>query len=313
MTPSEAIAQARANRLLPVYLVAGEERLVRDQVVAELRKAALGSGVAAFNEDKFTAGEADVDAIVAAARTVPMMAPRRYVLVRGVDRWDSAESSAPFDRLAEYAGAPVPSTCMVIVGAKVDGRRKLMQIARKEGFFVPCDPLDARALPMWIVDRCTSKGHPIERDVAELLAALSGPDLSSVDDAIERLSLYVGAQNAIDEAAIGACVARVRTADTWALVDAVGARTSRVRCARSPTRTTRASAGCRCSGRWRGRSARWRATRRRSPAGPRPTTPRGRPEFSSPIVRGSSAPRRRRCERRRSSSGCWSSPRPTWH
>jgi DNA polymerase-3 subunit delta len=60
--------------------------------------------------------------------------------------------------------------------------------------------------------------------VAELLAALAGPDLSSVDDAIERLSLYVGEGAAIDEAAIGACVARVRTADTWALVDAVGAR-----------------------------------------------------------------------------------------
>jgi DNA polymerase III subunit delta len=224
VTPSEAIAQARAGRLLAVYLVAGEERLVRDQVVAELRKAALGSGIAAFNEDKFTAGEADVDAIIAAARTVPMMAPRRYVLVRGVDRWDSAESSAPFDRLAEYVAAPVTSTCMVIVGAKVDGRRKLMQIARREGFLVPCDTLDARALPMWIVDRCASKGHAIERDVAELLAALSGPDLSSVDDAIERLSLYVGTQNAIDEAAIGICVARVRTADTWALVDAVGAR-----------------------------------------------------------------------------------------
>jgi DNA polymerase-3 subunit delta len=45
-----------------------------------------------------------------------------------------------------------------------------------------------------------------------------------VDDAVERLSLYVGPGAPIDEAAVGACVARVRTADTWALVDAVGAR-----------------------------------------------------------------------------------------
>ncbi len=63
-----------------------------------------------------------------------------------------------------------------------------------------------------------------DRDVAELVAALAGPDLSSVDDAVERLSLYVGAAAPIDEAAVAACVARVRTADTWALVDAVGAR-----------------------------------------------------------------------------------------
>ncbi len=60
--------------------------------------------------------------------------------------------------------------------------------------------------------------------MSELLAALVGPDLSSVDDAIERLSLYVGEGAPVGEEAIAACVARVRAADTWALVDAVGAR-----------------------------------------------------------------------------------------
>jgi DNA polymerase-3 subunit delta len=225
MTPAAAIDQAKKGHLLPLYVVAGEERLLRDEVVRELRAASLSGGVAAFNEDKFTAGEALVDAIVAAARTVPMMAPRRFVLVRGAERWDSSDSAAEaFDRLTEYAAAPVDSTCLVIVGSKIDGRRKLMSVAKKQGFLVLCEPLDARSLPGWITERCASKGHAIDRDVAELLGALAGPELSSVDDAIERLSLYAGVGAPIDEDAVGACVARVRTADTWALVDAVGAR-----------------------------------------------------------------------------------------
>jgi DNA polymerase-3 subunit delta len=224
VTPNQAIDQARAGKLLAVYLVTGDERLVRDEVVGELRKAALAGGLPAFNEDKFTAGETDVEAVVSAARTVPMMAKRRFVLVRGAERWDGAEASAQFDRLAEYASAPVDSTCLVVVAAKLDGRRKLAQIARKQGFLVSCDPMDDRALPLWITQRAAAKGASIDREVAELLAALAGPDLSSVDDALERLSLYVGPGAAIDEAAVGACVARVRTADTWALVDAVGAR-----------------------------------------------------------------------------------------
>ncbi len=225
MTPAEAIAQARKGDLRPIYVVAGEERLLRDEVVAALRAAALGGGVAAFNEDKFTAGEAAVDGILSAARTVPMMAPRRYVLVRGAERWDTAEGDgSPWERLAEYAAAPVDTTCLVVVASKLDGRRKFAGVARKQGFVVACDALDGRALPQWIVDRFSSKGHAVDRDVAELLAALAGPQLSSVDDAIERLSLYVGAGVPVDEAAVGVCVARVRTADTWALVDAVGAR-----------------------------------------------------------------------------------------
>jgi DNA polymerase-3 subunit delta len=242
LTAAEAIEEAKSGDLRPVYVVAGEERLLRDEVTGALRTASLAGGIAAFNEDKFTAGEGDVEAVIAAARTVPMMARRRFVLLRGAERWGAPEEGEtrscgrgtatsgagstvpPLDRLAEYAAAPADSTCLVVVATKLDGRRKLALLARKQNFLVVCETPDSRGLPDWIVQRCASKGTPIDREVAELLAALAGPQLSSVDDAIERLSLYVGAGSSIDEDAVGACVARVRTADTWALVDAVGAR-----------------------------------------------------------------------------------------
>ena len=240
MTPGEAIAQAKRGALLPVYVVVGEERFLRDQVVAAIRAAALGGGIAAFNEDKLQAGEADVDRVISAARTVPMMAPKRFVLVRGVERWDSARDAdegddreerdekssgtSPLDKLATYAASPVDSTAMVLVAEKIDGRRKLVALAKKQGFLVTCETLDARALPGWILDRARLKGHAMEPDVAELLAAIAGPELAYVNDALERLSLYAGEGKPIDEEAVADCVARVRTADTWALVDAVGRR-----------------------------------------------------------------------------------------
>jgi DNA polymerase-3 subunit delta len=142
-----------------------------------------------------------------------------------VERWDSKEGDgSPFDRVAEYAASPVETTCLVLAGERIDGRRKLTLAARKQGFLVACDPLDDRALPAWIAERCAARGNPIDREAAELLAALAGPSLSSLDDAVERLSLFAGPGAPIDDDAIAACVARVRTADTWALVDAVGAR-----------------------------------------------------------------------------------------
>jgi DNA polymerase III subunit delta len=225
VTPDEAIQQAKRGALLPVYLVTGEERVLRDEVIAALREASLAGGVAAFNEDKFSAGEVDVQKVIAAARTVPMMARRRFVLVRSAERWDASDGeSSPFDRLTEYAGAPVDTTCMVIAGEKVDGRRSFALAARKKGFAVGCDPLDDRALPRWIADRFAARGHAVSRQVAELLAAVAGPALSTLEDAVERLSLYVGAGRPVEEKAVAACVTRIRTDDTWALVDAVGAR-----------------------------------------------------------------------------------------
>jgi DNA polymerase III subunit delta len=223
-----AIAQAKRGPLLPVYLVAGDERFLRDQVVAALRTASLGAGIAAFNEDKFTAGEAAAEKVIAAARTVPMMGPKRFVLVRNAERWDATggagEGESAFDQLAAYAQAPVDSTCMVLVFDKLDGRRKLATIAKKQGFLVECGVLDRGALPGWIMEKCAEKGHAVDREVADLLAEIAGPELAYVSDAVERLSLYAGANQPITEDAVTECIARVRTADTWALVDAVGAR-----------------------------------------------------------------------------------------
>jgi DNA polymerase-3 subunit delta len=231
MTPDEAKRRIERGELLPVWLLAGEERLLRDQVLAALTQSALSGGLAELNLDKFTAGEAHVDKVLAATRTVPMMAKRRVILVRGLERWDagSADSASddddgkalpPLDRLAEYAKSPIDTTCLILVAQKLDGRRKLVALAKKADFLVDCSTVDERKLPAWIQARAESKGHAIDPETSTLIAQIAGPDLSYLDDVVERLSLYVGASNPITDEAVATCVTRVRLADTWKLVDA---------------------------------------------------------------------------------------------
>lgn len=222
-----AIARAKRGELLPVYVISGEERYLRDALVSAIREGALGAGIAAFNEDKFTAGEASVDKVLAAARTVPMMAPKRFVLVRGADRWEPGEGSeeaSPLDQIAEYARAPADTTCLVIVADRLDKRRRLATAARKGGFFIECETIAPRELPTFVIEQTRARGHTIDNDTAELLAEIAGPELAPVVDAVERLSLHAGPGNPITEEAVSACVARLRLADTWQLVDAVGQR-----------------------------------------------------------------------------------------
>lgn len=234
MTPEEAIKKAEAGDLLPVWLVLGEERMFRDQVIAAITKAALAGGIPEFNHDKFTAGEADADKVIGATRTVPMMAKKRVVYVRGLERWDAAAAASsdsdegassgkalpPLDRLAEYAKAPIDSTTMILVAQKLDGRRKIVALAKKQGFLVDCAQIEARQLPGWIRARAKLKGHTIAPEVCDLIGEIAGPDLSYLDDVLERLSLYVGKDAPITEDAVAVNVTRVRLADTWNLVDA---------------------------------------------------------------------------------------------
>jgi len=236
MTPDEAIKKAEAGELLPVWLVVGEERMLRDQVIAAITKAALAGGLPDFNHDKFTAGEADVEKVLGATRTVPMMAKKRVVFVRGLERWDTNASATnddegasnkalpPLDRIAEYAKAPIDSTTLLLVAQKIDGRRKLMTFAKKAGIVVDCAQVESRQLPGWIRARAKLKGHTLAPEVCDLIAEIAGPDLSYLDDVLERLSLYVGRDNPITEEAVGVNVTRVRLADTWNLVDAASSR-----------------------------------------------------------------------------------------
>jgi DNA polymerase III subunit delta len=233
VTPDQALAEAASGALRPVYLVAGEEAYLASAVVAALKAATIKGGIAGLNEEQFQAGEGDVDRVLAAARTLPMMAKRRFVLVRSIERWEPKAGGKPegkltdkdpFEKLCDYAKNPSPSCVLVLFGAGVDKRRKLYTQAKADGFLVACEPLSRADLPHWIEQRVTARGCKISPSVADLLAELTGPELSPVADAVERVCLYVGDGNEITEDTLSTCVVRLRAASVWELVSAVGRR-----------------------------------------------------------------------------------------
>ncbi|HYP90926.1 MAG TPA: DNA polymerase III subunit delta, partial [Polyangiaceae bacterium] len=178
MTPEQALAEAAQGQLRPVYLVAGEESFLASAVVGALKIAAAQGGVKGLNDDQYQAGEADVDRVLADARTLPMMAKRRFVLVRGLERWEPKAGKSegkltdkdPLEKLLDYAKAPSPSTVLVLLGAGVDKRRKLYTVAKADGFLVACEPLARADLPSWIEKRVAARGGKISHSVADLLA-----------------------------------------------------------------------------------------------------------------------------------------------
>jgi DNA polymerase-3 subunit delta len=231
MTPEQAMAEARAGELRPVYLIAGDEPYLERLVLTELRRAALAGAVPGLNDEYLTAGEASIERVLSAARTLPMMAKRRLVLVRGLERWEpregqesSGKGEQPLDRLAEYTKAPSPTTVLLLVGSGLDKRRRLVTQARSAGFLVNCEPLERAALPGFIERAVRERNTRIAPGVAELVAELAGPELSQVADAVDRLTLFVGEQGEITEDAVAECVVRLRPSTVWELVGAVGRR-----------------------------------------------------------------------------------------
>src|SRR3970040_1010434 len=78
-----ALRDLRRGVLRPLYLLHGHDAFLRDRFVRAIRKAALAGGSADFNHDVFDWGQSQPADVVAAAQTLPFMAPRRLVEVRG--------------------------------------------------------------------------------------------------------------------------------------------------------------------------------------------------------------------------------------
>jgi len=197
--------------------------------VQALRAAATAGGIPGLNEDQIQAHDSDVDTALSAARTLPMMAKRRFVLVRGLEHWEPREGSetkalAPLDRLLEYAQNPAPSTTLVLLGGGLDKRRKLVATARKEGWLVNCEVLSRADLPGYIERAARERGNPLAPGVADLIAELAGPELGPVTDALERCCLYAGTGQPVTEDVVSECVVRLRTRTVWELVSAVSRR-----------------------------------------------------------------------------------------
>ncbi len=214
----EVTKRAGEGSLEPVYLLVGAERFLVERAVDAVRQAVDQSATPGFNVDLFDGKGLEAAAVISAARTLPMMADRRLVLVRHVDSMTPTEQS----NLAEYLADPNDSTTVVITADKLDGRAKLTKLAKKSSWLFEAKPLRGRELRAFVRGEANARGHNIAPQAIETLLDAVGDDLAAIDDAIERLSLFVGAGQRIDAEAVTRCVTRIRVDSIWSLVDAIG-------------------------------------------------------------------------------------------
>lgn len=224
MEIDEVIREARAGRFRPVHVLTGTERFLIERAVRLLKVASVGEGPRGFNDDVFHGKGVKAQAVISAARTMPMMASARFVLVRDVEDLVAAE----LDQLATYVGDPSPSTCLVITAEKLDGRTRFAKVAQKSGALTDTRELKGVALRDFALRETKERGHALASDAADALVDAIGADLSALDDAIERVSLYVGAGKPIALESVEACITRVRVDTVWSLVDSVAARDGRM-------------------------------------------------------------------------------------
>lgn len=215
-----------------VYLLHGDQPLLIQQAIDALRELVIQGQAEDFNLDRFDVSEhPDAELITQAVRTLPMMAPRRMVLVRHADQLfemaATSEGVKPYLRCLES----LPSTsCLVFCADKaVKKTSKLYKEIDKRGITYLAEAPKERELPRWLIDECKARGRTLKPDAADLLADAVGRDLAMCESKLEALCLFVEAPKPITLADVDTLVAHTRTRTIWEFIDALGER-NRVRC-----------------------------------------------------------------------------------
>lgn len=218
------LPKALAGGKAPVYLLHGEEAFLTRQMMHALRSKVMAGAVEDFNLDRFDARESiDPERIVQAARTLPMMAPRRLVWVRNAEVL--FKQSTGLDKLVEYVSDPDPMACLVFQAMdRVKKNGKLYKRIAKEGVVVESKTPHERELVGWVKDAVEGRGRRIDGDAAAMLVEAVGRDLAALDTAVERLVLFVEAPAPISLSAVEETVPHTRVRTVWELIDAVADR-----------------------------------------------------------------------------------------
>jgi DNA polymerase-3 subunit delta len=250
-TVADIRKQIKAGKTAPLYLLEGDDQQSRHDLASEFANV-VDEGLQAFNVQSFYANEATnaggrdqlIGTLLSTARTLPMMSPRRVIIVHEADRLlapkraKDEDSSAepepakkgkrapaitPAEELEAYIEHPEPMTTLVFVSGPLDANRRVVKLLRKHADIVDCGTLaNPREAAIWITKRLEKDELAIEPKALALLLGITGLSLGRIRAEIDKMVLYAAGEATITAAHVrDLVIPHEESEGTFVLMEAV--------------------------------------------------------------------------------------------
>jgi DNA polymerase-3 subunit delta len=218
----------------PVYLLLGEDEVEKAALAHEFEEL-VEESLRPFNVDHIhgleaTTGSQIADklgAVLDAARTLPMMAPRRVVVVWHAEgllapKRESEAAARAMDGFEELLKTPPREATLVLVAGAIDKRVRIYKTLARQATIVECGVLESEAdAERWVRNRVAAGGAEIEPAAARLIASRCGTDIRRLRNDVERLLLYALGQKRVSLADARELVGPAALQDDWAMTNAL--------------------------------------------------------------------------------------------
>jgi len=235
--------ELNGGKIRPVYFFCGDETFYTD-ALQELILNLIPAELRDFNLDILYGTEHSADKVLGLARSYPMMAERRVVILRDfsslfdkagsnrdMNESESLKSSAdPLDIFLNYIDNPNPLSVLALIDKKVPaGNTRLGKALLKNQNigYARFDSIPEEQLPGWIIDLAAHLGKKIKPEAAQILAKLTGSDLLLVSTELDKLCTFKDTSDEILADDVRKLVAPVREISVFELKDALFSRDMR--------------------------------------------------------------------------------------
>jgi DNA polymerase-3 subunit delta len=205
---------------LRTVLIVGDEELLRRRALDGVL-AAAGVEKDDFDLETYEGDDSDPETWLAAAGTSPFLAVKRTVVVRHLLRCDP-------EKLRDGALGGLPETGLLVLVADEESADRAERwakawtkaVQKSKGAVIECNA-DPKKAAEAIRPELSRLGKSMSPAAASTLLEMTGGSLSRATDELEKLALYVGDADRIDEAAVRAVVVPSREWNVFGMIDAI--------------------------------------------------------------------------------------------
>jgi DNA polymerase-3 subunit delta len=206
-----------AQAVAPIYVLHGRDDYLRRLNLQHTIGRVLGKDPQPVAITRFDGPEAGLADVLDELRTLPLLGPRRLVVVDQADDFVKRHR----DALERYLASPSPTGALVLLCDSWPSTTRLARLVQQAGHAVRCEPPPPRQIPPWLVQYAAQHHHKrLAPQVAQNLLDLVGNDLATLCSHLDKLAIYVADAPAITDQDVEDLVGFHRHEKVFGIIDA---------------------------------------------------------------------------------------------
>jgi DNA polymerase III subunit delta len=190
------------KKIPPILYFYGEEDFFKEEAIKACIDTLVAPATRAFNYLQLYIEETSAEEIINSALALPMMAEKRVVVVRNIQRLLDSKSKG----LVSYAAKPSETTCLIFDDVRDKPKGELFRSIDKKDWTVACKPLyEDKVLP-WALAYTRTKNIKISQEGLSLLVQLVGNNIRTLANELDKAVIYAGQDKTVQTKDVEAVV-----------------------------------------------------------------------------------------------------------